>query len=46
MTSDEINNCTFEPDVGLQDPHYSFKKQFLPPQEENKTFVDRFGANF
>jgi len=26
MTSDEINNCTFEPDVRLQDPHYSFKK--------------------
>lgn len=26
MTSDEINNCTFEPSVGKQDPHWGFKK--------------------
>lgn len=46
MTQHEVENCTFEPAVGKQDPHWQFKKQYYPPDEENKTWVDKFGTNF
>ena len=46
MTQHEVENCTFEPAVGKQDPHWNFKRQYYPPDEENKTWVDKFGTNF
>ena len=46
MTQHEVENCTFEPAVGKQDPHWQYKKQYYPPDEENKTWVDKFGTNF
>lgn len=48
MTDDDIENCRFEPNVGKQDPRYNTinKLGYFPPQEEGKTWVDKFGKNF
>ena len=48
MTDDDIENCTFEPNVGKQDPRYYtiWKLGYHPREEDGKTFVDKFGKNF
>ena len=46
MLQDEIDNCTFEPNVGTMDPHPNKAVQSALQEEEGKTFVDKLGHNF
>lgn len=46
MTADEMQNCTFEPNVGSQNPYASSLKQEGRVVADNLEFHERFGDNF
>ena len=46
MTDDEATNCTFEPNVGSQNPYPSALKMDGRVVQDNLEFHERFGENF